>query len=122
LTLTSGNRVGANEILAPIGAGGMGEVCKARDTQLNRIVAIKRLRGQHTARFEQEARAIAALNAKLSKISISSGSVTAKVETCAGKSNLEVSAIGLRCILAALADARPPVHGVESVSNQQSSI
>jgi serine/threonine-protein kinase len=40
----------------------MGEVWKARDTRLNRIVAIKRLKGQHSARFEQEARAIAALN------------------------------------------------------------
>ena len=40
----------------------MGEVWKARDTRLDRIVAIKRLKGQHKARFEQEARAIAALN------------------------------------------------------------
>src|SRR5579862_5527988 len=49
-------------LLAPIGAGGMGEVWKARDTRLDRIVAVKRLKTQHTARFEQEARAIAALN------------------------------------------------------------
>ncbi len=40
----------------------MGEVWKARDTRLNRIVAVKRLKGPHTTRFEQEARAIAALN------------------------------------------------------------
>ena len=40
----------------------MGEVWKARDTRLDRIVAIKRLTGQHSERFEQEARAIAALN------------------------------------------------------------
>jgi serine/threonine-protein kinase len=40
----------------------MGEVWKARDTRLNRIVAVKRLKGEHNARFEQEARAIAALN------------------------------------------------------------
>ena len=40
----------------------MGEVWKARDTRLDRIVAVKRLKGQHSARFEQEARAIAALN------------------------------------------------------------
>ena len=40
----------------------MGEVWKARDTRLNRIVAVKRLKAQHSARFEQEARAIAALN------------------------------------------------------------
>ena len=40
----------------------MGEVWKARDTRLDRIVAIKRLKGEHGARFQQEARAIAALN------------------------------------------------------------
>ncbi|HVJ26701.1 MAG TPA: hypothetical protein VM493_04130, partial [Vicinamibacterales bacterium] len=40
----------------------MGEVWKARDTRLNRFVAIKCLNVQHSARFEQEARAIAALN------------------------------------------------------------
>src|SRR6476620_5912205 len=39
----AGRRVGAYEILSPIGAGGMGEVYKARDTRLNRIVAIKAL-------------------------------------------------------------------------------
>jgi serine/threonine-protein kinase len=54
--------LGPYEILAPIGSGGMGEVWKARDTRLGRTVAIKRLHGQHGERFEQEARAIAALN------------------------------------------------------------
>jgi len=49
-------------LLAPIGAGGMGEVWKARDTRLNRIVAVKRIKGRRSSRFEQEARAIAALN------------------------------------------------------------
>src|SRR5579864_2027882 len=58
----TGISLGPYELLAPLGAGGMGEVYKARDTRLNRIVAIKRLKGQHSARFEQEARAIAALN------------------------------------------------------------
>ena len=55
-------RLGPYEILAPIGAGGMGEVWKARDTRIDRIVAIKRLKAEHAARFQREARAIAALN------------------------------------------------------------
>jgi serine/threonine protein kinase len=62
MPLSVGDKLGPYAILAPIGAGGMGEVWKARDTRLNRMVAIKRLRGEHTARFEQEARASAALN------------------------------------------------------------
>jgi eukaryotic-like serine/threonine-protein kinase len=62
MPLQPGDKLGPYEILAPIGAGGMGEVYKARDTRLDRIVAIKQLKGQHSARFQQEARAIAALN------------------------------------------------------------
>jgi len=58
----AGLQLGPYELIAPIGVGGMGEVWKARDTLLNRIVAVKRLKGEHNARFEQEARAIAALN------------------------------------------------------------
>src|SRR6266853_2033574 len=62
LTLARGERLGPYEILAPIGAGGMGEVWKARDTRLGRDVAIKISAAQFTERFEREARAIAALN------------------------------------------------------------
>ena len=62
MPLSTGARLGPYEILAPIGAGGMGEVYKASDTRLGRIVAIKVLSGPHSDRFEQEARAIAALN------------------------------------------------------------
>src|SRR5580658_10156041 len=58
----TGISLGPYVLLAPIGAGGMGEVWKARDTRLDRIVAVKRLKANHSARFEQEARAIAALN------------------------------------------------------------
>ena len=54
--------LGPYTLIEPIGAGGMGEVWKGLDTRLNRTVAIKRLKPGHSARFEQEARAIAALN------------------------------------------------------------
>ena len=62
MSLPAGTKLGPYEILAQIGAGGMGEVYKARDTRLDRIVAIKQMRGPRSTRFEQEARAIAALN------------------------------------------------------------
>jgi serine/threonine protein kinase len=62
MPLSPGDKLGPYEILAPIGVGGFGEVYKALDPRLNRIVAIKRIKAQHTARFQQEAHAIAALN------------------------------------------------------------
>jgi tRNA A-37 threonylcarbamoyl transferase component Bud32/WD40 repeat protein len=62
MSLSSGSRLGPYEILAPIGAGGMGEVYKARDTRVDRWVAIKVSREQFSERFEREARAAAALN------------------------------------------------------------
>ena len=54
--------LGPYEIICLLGTGGMGEVWKARDTRLGRMVAIKRLTSAHSGRFQQEARAIAALN------------------------------------------------------------
>src|SRR5258707_13988518 len=62
MPLSAGDKLGPYEILAPIGAGGMGEVYKARDTRLNRIVALKVSKSEFSERFEQEARAISALN------------------------------------------------------------
>ena len=59
---TAGDRLGPYEILSPLGAGGMGEVYKARDTRLGRDVAIKISIENFSDRFEQEARSIAALN------------------------------------------------------------
>jgi eukaryotic-like serine/threonine-protein kinase len=61
-TLKTGERLGPYELLAPIGAGGMGEVWKARDTRLDRRVAIKFSRTGFSERFAREAHAIAALN------------------------------------------------------------
>jgi TolB-like protein len=62
ISWTPGTALGPYVLIAPIGAGGMGEVWKARDARVERIVAVKRLKGEHAARFEREARAIAALN------------------------------------------------------------
>src|SRR6267142_2221315 len=68
MTLPVGKRLGPYEIVSPLGAGGMGEVYRARDTRLDRTVAIKilpaHLSDQPAARerFEREARAISALN------------------------------------------------------------
>ena len=68
MTISVGTRLGPYEILAPIGAGGMGEVYRARDTRLERDVAVKVLpeglaaSPEALARFASEARAVAALS------------------------------------------------------------
>src|SRR5712672_910096 len=62
MPLAPGERLGPYEILSPLGAGGMGEVYRARDPRLNRDVAIKVSAAQFSERFEREAKAIAALN------------------------------------------------------------
>lgn len=68
MTLSSGSKLGPYEVLSPIGAGGMGEVYKARDTRLDRFVAVKVLpehigkREDLRARFAREAHAVAFLN------------------------------------------------------------
>jgi len=68
MPLAAGQRIGPYEIVAPLGAGGMGEVYRARDARLDRDVAIKILPDlfaqdpERLARFEREAKALAALN------------------------------------------------------------
>ena len=68
MALISGTKLGPYEIISPVGAGGMGEVYRARDIRLDRTVAIKILpthlssKSDSTARFEREARAISSLN------------------------------------------------------------
>src|ERR1700693_4557901 len=68
MSLNAGTRLGSYEVVAQIGAGGMGEVYKARDTRLDRTVAIKVLpthlagRAELRERFEREAKTIASLN------------------------------------------------------------
>jgi tetratricopeptide (TPR) repeat protein/predicted Ser/Thr protein kinase len=58
----AGEKLGPYQIVAQIGAGGMGEVYKARDTRLDRIVALKVSKDQFSERFAREAKAVAALN------------------------------------------------------------
>jgi len=68
MTLTTGTRLGTYEILGPLGAGGMGEVYRAKDLRLEREIAIKVLPAEvasnrdRIARFEREARTVAGLN------------------------------------------------------------
>jgi serine/threonine protein kinase len=68
MPLPAGLRLGPYEIVGPLGAGGMGEVYRARDTKLNRDVAIKVLPDalardpEALARFEREAQAVASLS------------------------------------------------------------
>ena len=62
MALSPGEKLGPYEIIAKIGAGGMGEVYRARDPRLGRDVAIKVSQEQFSERFEREARAIASLN------------------------------------------------------------
>ena len=62
MSLPAGEKLGPYEIIEPIGAGGMGEVYRARDPRLGRDVAIKVSAERFSERFDREARAIAALN------------------------------------------------------------
>ena len=62
MTIAAGTRLGPYEVVAPLGAGGMGEVWRGRDTRLDRSVAIKVVSPEFAKRFDREAKSISALN------------------------------------------------------------
>src|SRR5262245_26627873 len=104
MTLSAGSRLGSYEIVAPLGAGGMGEVYRARDTKLGREVAIKVLPDETASdpdrrrRFEQEARSASALNhpniLTIYDIGTTNGTVYIAMELVEGRTLRELVASG----------------------------
>ncbi len=104
MTLAAGSRLGVYEIVSPLGAGGMGEVYRARDTRLSREVAIKVLPSvvasdpDRRLRFEQEARSASALNhpniLTIYDVGSADGTVYIAMELVEGKTLRELVASG----------------------------
>jgi Tol biopolymer transport system component len=126
VTLSAGDRLGPYEVLEPLGAGGMGEVYRARDSRLGREVAVKVLPAEFTAdsgklaRFEQEARAASALNhpniVTIYDIGSSDGRTYVGMELVSGATMRDVLADGplatrrLLLIGAQIAQGLAPAH------------
>lgn len=131
MALSAGDKLGPYEILAPIGAGGMGEVYRARDTRLGREVAVKVLPvhlandSQALARFEREAKAVAALSHPNILVLFDIGAhdgiryvVTELLEGETLRDRLSRSALSFRQTVElgiALADGLAAAHGKEIV-------
>jgi eukaryotic-like serine/threonine-protein kinase len=127
VTLASGTRLGPYEILAPLGAGGMGEVYRARDTRLGRELAVKVLPSalasdaERLKRFEKEARSASALNhpniVTIHDIGESDGTSFIAMEMVDGQTLREILAEGalptkrLLPIAAQVADGLAKAHG-----------
>ncbi len=122
MSLVSGTRIGSYEILAPLGAGGMGEVYRAKDAKLGREVAIKVLPPEvsgdpeRRARFEQEARAASALNhpniITIHDIGTSDSTVYIAMEFVDGKTLREVLVSGPLAVKKALEIAGQVADGL----------
>jgi len=126
MTLSAGNKIGPYEVLAPIGAGGMGEVYRARDARLGREIAIKVLPTlvasdpDRLKRFEKEARAASALNhpnlVTVYEIGESEGVSYIAMELVDGRTLREILADGplankpLLAIVAQVADGLARAH------------
>jgi Tol biopolymer transport system component len=127
MTLSAGTRLGPYEILSPLGAGGMGEVYRARDARLGRDVAVKVLPAavssdpERLKRFEKEARSASALNhpniVTIHDIGESSGTSYIAMEMVDGQTLRELLAEGaipakrLLAIAAQVADGLAKAHG-----------
>ena len=120
--LTPGARLGAYEILAPLGAGGMGEVYRARDTRLGREAAIKVLPAEVSSdasrlkRFEREARAASALNhpniVTIYEVGADAGASFIAMELVNGRTLREIVAAGSPPVRRLLAIAAPLADGL----------
>ncbi|HYL39222.1 MAG TPA: protein kinase [Bryobacteraceae bacterium] len=128
MSLAAGTRLGSYEILAPLGAGGMGEVYRARDARLNRDVAIKTLPpafagdSNRMARFQREAQALAALNhpniASIYGLEESGGVRALVMELVEGPTLAERLAGGPIAIPEALAIARQIADALEAAHDK----
>ncbi|MET0619875.1 MAG: serine/threonine-protein kinase, partial [Thermoanaerobaculia bacterium] len=122
MTLSAGTRLGPYEIVAPLGAGGMGEVYRARDSRLGRDVAVKVLpasvaaRADRLHRFEQEARAAGLLNhpnlTAVYDIGSHDGAPYVVQELLEGKTLADVLAAGRPTIRKAIEYARQIAQGL----------
>ncbi|MEO6325550.1 MAG: protein kinase [Thermoanaerobaculia bacterium] len=124
MSLVAGSRLGCYEILSPLGAGGMGEVFRARDTKLNRDVAIKVLPAavaedrERVARFRREAQLVASLNhpniAAIYGLEESNGNVALALELVDGEDLAQRLTRGPIPVDEALAIARQIAEGLEA--------
>jgi len=124
MTLSPGTRLGPYEIASPLGAGGMGEVFRARDTKLNRDVAIKVLSAafaqdsERVARFRREAQVLASLNhpnvAAIYGLEESNGVVALALELVEGEDLAERLKRGAIPVDEAVAIAKQIAEGLEA--------
>jgi Tol biopolymer transport system component len=129
MSLQVGTRIGSYEITAPIGAGGMGEVYRARDTKLNRDVAIKVLpasfarNADGVARFRREAQVLASLNhpniASIYGLEETNGDLALALELVDGEDLAERLKRGLLPLDEALAIAKQLAQGLQAAPEQR---